>query len=172
MPNRYIQRDATTGRLRELLAAQSSTGAADANRIVALDADGLIDPSMIPASISNVVVVAEADEALGAGDVVHLFDDAGTTKVALASAETTGEPAIGYVLDSWLAGENAVVFLSGLNDQVSGLTAGQRIYLGVTAGDSVTSPVTGADRIHQFLGRAIASTSYNFEPDDEIILAA
>lgn len=171
--NRYLNRDATTGRLRELLAAQVSTGPTDANRIVALAADGKLDPSLLPASVANVVTVVEANEELEPGEFVYVFDDAGTPKTALAVAGVGGNPALGYVLDHWYAADMAVVFLSGLDSALSGLTPGQRVYLSDTVpGAPKTTPVTGAGKLHQFLGRAVSATELNFDPDDEIELAA
>lgn len=169
--NKYLNRDATTGRMRELLAAQSSVGPADADRIVALAADGKLDPSLLPSTVGQTVTVLEADEELEAGEYVYIFDDAGTPKTALATGGVGGNPAIGFVLDHWYAADMAVVFLSGLNTGVIGRTAGARQYLGETSGEGVETPLTGALKLHQFLGKAVSATAVNFEPDDDILLA-
>lgn len=170
-PTNYLQRDATTGRLRELLGAQASAGAADAGRLVALDANGFLDPSLFPAGFGETFAAVEADEALVAGDLVYLFDDAGTPKCAKASAAVAGNPAQGYVLDAFNATDLAVVFFSGINSQVAGLLAGQRRYLGETAGANVSAPVTGAGKLHQLVGKGVSATELLFEPDDDILLA-
>lgn len=169
--NKYLNRDATTGKLRELLAAQSSVGPADADRIVALAADGKLDPSLLPANVSSVVTVVEADEELEPGEYVYVLDDSGTPKAALASAQVGGNPAIGFVASHWYASDMAIVFLNGLNDSLGGLTPGSRHYLGETPGAGTQTPVTGAGKLHQFLGRSVSATAVNFEPDDDIVLA-
>ena len=53
-------------------AIDSSAGAADAGKIIKLDAGGQIDSTMLP---STGDISLEASEALVAGDYVNIFDD-------------------------------------------------------------------------------------------------
>lgn len=73
----------------------------------------------------------------------------------------------GYTL-----GQTALVYLEGRNTALTGLTAGTRYYLSADTPGAVTAtPVTGAGKRHQFLGRALSATSISYEADDSITLA-
>jgi hypothetical protein len=146
----------------------TSAGAGDAGKIVALDAEGKIDPSMLR-DIDNLVVVAS--EGLSAGDYINLWDDTGTVKARKAD-NSNGRDAHGYVTETVLAAANVTVFFEGANTDLSGLTLGARVYLGVT-GDVIQTPldpVADAGKIHQFLGIAVSATSVNVDIADCISL--
>lgn len=172
--NKYLERDAATGRTTERISADASAGVADAGRIVALNADGEIDFSMLPEGVANVEII-EAGEAIAANSLVEVYDDAGTPKVRPASANAANlQPAVGWVDAAYVATDLVLVFFDG---QVTGagFTPGQRIYLAASTpadGTVTTSPVSGAGFAHQFIGKAVSATLFNFEPDDPIILAS
>jgi len=167
--NKYLNRDATTGQVTEKLASDVSVGVADAGKIVALNADGEIDASML-GDIESTSVVAGED--LAAWDVVEIYDDAGTTKARKASA-TSGTPraASAFTKSAILTDATGKVFFEGVLAGQSGLVAGQRTYLSETAGDVTTTPVNGAGKLHQFIGKALSPTEVDFDPDDVIVLA-
>lgn len=148
-----------------------STGVADAAKIIETGPDGKIDISLLPPGIAADVKVLEAFEALDAGDYVNIFDDGGTEKVRKAD-NSNGRPAHGFVKDAVAITANATVYFEGPNDDLSGLTAGQRVYLG-TGGDIITTPldpVTEVGKIHQFLGVAVDATMVNTDIADCIQL--
>lgn len=167
--SKYIYLDAVTGRLAERQALQASTGAADANKIPRLNAQGRLDPSLLPPDIGDDSSTLTAADNLEAGDYVYV-DSA--EEVKLASGGSGGVPAQGFVLTTVSTGDLVVVYWEGRNTALSGLTPGARQYLSATgAGEGVETPVTGAGNLHQYLGRAINATTVVFEPDDAITLA-
>lgn len=170
MSDKYLKRDATSGLVAEVAATIASAGAGDSGKVVGLDAAGRIDPSMMPVGIVADSFTSTASGALSAGDVVYLTSG---SLVARASAAVAGNAAIGYVLVASIAAAPATILLEGRNTAVSGLTPGTRYYLSdSTPGGLTASPVSGAGKLHQFIGTAITATSLNFEPDDAILLAA
>lgn len=162
MPQKFLQLSNGKKALRE--AKDTSAGAGDAGEIVALDSEGKIDPSMLR-DIDNLVM--PASEGLSAGDYINIWDDAGTVKARKAD-NSNGRDAHGYVKDTVIAAANVTVFFEGANTNLSGLTAGDRVYLGVT-GDVIQTPldpVSDAGKIHQYLGIAVSATSVNVDIED------
>lgn len=149
-------------------ASASSAGAADAGEIVALDSNGLIDPSMLP---SVDVISLPSFENLAAGDYVNIFDDGGTTKIRKAD-NSNGRPAHGWVNEAVVSPAATNVFFEGSNANLSGLTEGARIYLGVTGGiiETPLDPSVVTGDIHQLLGIAISDTEVNTDIQDCILL--
>lgn len=101
-----------------------------------------------------------ASEALTAGQVVNVWDDAGTTKVRKANATTTGKPCHGWVAASYSLGATAEIFTLGICTSIAGLTAGTTYYLSTTDG-TITN---GAPANKQAVGWAIDSTTLYFNP--------
>ena len=159
-----------SGRETMVEATVVSTGVAEAGDIVALDAAGKIDVSLLPTGVGPAVQVLIADENLSAGDFVNIFDNGGTPTVRLADS-TNDRRAVGYVKEAVTAGNNATVYFEGLNDDLSGLVAGQRLYLDASGDVQSTAPsLAGGDVIHQYLGKALSATSMDVEIADEIVL--
>ena len=161
------------GKLQAIQAVVTSLGAANDGDLVALDTTGRLDPSVLPVGVGPDVKILEAAEDVAPGQYVNIFDDLGTEKVRLAD-NSNGRDAHGFIPTGGGAttGNNATVYFEGPNSNLSGLTAGQRIYLG-TAGGAITTPlapVTDAGDIHQYLGRAIDATTVNTDIDDCIQL--
>src|SRR5438552_291653 len=94
--NKYLA--AISGRIKEVFGLVVSTGAPDANKIVALDATGHLDVSLMPSGVSAEVTVAAAFENLAAGDFVNLFLSGGVIQARKADASTNAKPAHGFVL--------------------------------------------------------------------------
>jgi hypothetical protein len=169
MADKYLNRDLATGRVAEVEGTVVGGTNAQAGDILALDETGRIDPSVLPVGVGADVTVAPAGEALTAGDFVYIAADG---SVNLAIADVGGFDAIGFVLDSVAAAAAATVYFEGRNTSLSGLTVGSRYYLSdVTPGGVTLTPVDGAGKRHQFLGKAITATSISFEADDGILLA-
>lgn len=147
-------------------ATQTSAGAANADEIVALDASGRLDSTLMPVGFGADTKIILASEALSAGSYVNIFDNAGTANCRLAD-NSNDRPAHGFVLTAVLIAANATVYFEGPNSALSGLVAGQRRYLG-TAGTNTATPLAVAG-LHQFLGVAISATEINTDIDDEVV---
>jgi hypothetical protein len=164
--NKYMKLE--SGKKRLQTANDVSAGAGDAGKLVALNAAGVIDPSMLTdQDVSNLV----AFENMSAGDYVNLFLDASVIKARLAD-NSNDRAAMGYIDDTVTAAANVNIFFEGSNTNLSGLTIGARQYLG-TVGQTIEVPldptsVTGD--IHQLLGVAISATEINTDIQDEILL--
>lgn len=169
MAAKYIAMN--NGRLQEVQATTVSTGAADDGKIVALDATGRIDQSMMPVGVGADIAIIIASETLAAGDFVNIWNDAGTPKVRKADASTQGKEAVGFVLEAATANTNARVYFEGRNTAVTGKTPGARQYLSaVTPGATVETPPSGSGQVVQTLGIAISATSIAAEISDGVIL--
>ena len=151
-------------------AKATSAGAADAGKVVQLDGSGRLDNSVMPVGIGADTKVMVASEALAAGDFVNVWSDAGAFKVRKADATTGGKRAHGFVLSAVSSGANATVYFEGENTAVTGMTPGD-VFLGTTAGRAQASAPTGSGQVVQRIGVATSATSVNFEPSQPIVLA-
>lgn len=158
------------GLLTEVEAKTSSVGVADADKIVALNAQGKVDISMLPTGIGPDVKILPATENLNAGNYVNIYDNAGTASIRLAD-NSNDRPAHGFVKAAVVSGNNGTVYFEGPNDALSGLTPGARYYLGVSGAATATPPASPAAQISQFVGIAISTTEINTDIDDEVKLA-
>ena len=149
----------------------TSAGAAQAGKIVALDAGGKLDLTLLPSGVGPLVILVVASEALAAGKYVNIWDNLGTANVRLADS-TNDRPAHGFVKDAFASLATATVYLrTGVNDDLSGLTPGGRVYLDAAGGVQQTPPsIAGGDVIHQFLGVAQSATVQVVDIEDEIVL--
>lgn len=159
------------GKLKAIQGTVTSAGAGNDGDFVSLDAAGKLDASLMPVGVGPDVTNLVSSENLAAGDYVNLFDDAGTMKARLAD-NSNGRPAHGFVKDSVTAPATVNVFYEGSNSDLSGLTKGERIYLGVTGGviETPLVPVTDVGKTHQYLGLAISATEVNTDIEDCIQL--
>lgn len=150
-------------------ATQTSAGAGDAGKLVALDDTGRLPTTMMPTGVGADTYSGNASGALTAGDAVYV-QAAGT--IARATAAAAGVGADGFVLAASASGAPATVYFEGRNTALSGLTVGSRYYLSdSTPGGVTATPVTGTGKLHQYLGKAISTTSLAWEADDPIVLA-
>ena len=90
MADKYIYNN--SGTLTEKAAIISSAGAGDSGKIIALDAAGRIDNSMMPVGIGTDSGAVTASENLSAGDFVNIWNSTGA-KVRKADATTAGKRA-------------------------------------------------------------------------------
>jgi len=102
-----------------------------------------------------------ASETLTAGDFVNIFSGG----VRRASNDDLTKQAHGFVTASYSSTNPVVVFYSGLNTGLTGLTAGSRYFLGTSGGETLTPP-TATARLSQEIGVAISTTAIlvNFGP--------
>ena len=145
-------------------------GAPNAGKRVQLNGSGVLDISMLPSGVGDETEVFPASEALSAGDAVNKWNDAGTVKVR--KADTNGKPADGYVKAAVVSGANATVYSDGLNDAVTGLTIGT-VYLSATPwGYSSTPPADASGLVLQELGFANSATAVKFVRGIPVTLAS
>ena len=147
----------------------SSAGAGDSGKLAALDAAGRLDESMMPVSIGADTSSIATSENLAAGDLVNIFNDGGTAKARKADATTAGKEAHGFVLDAVTSPANATVYFEGPNTSVTGLTPGVQ-YLTTTAGTSSTTAPSASGNIVQRVGFATSATNLNFQSNQPIVL--
>lgn len=167
MADKYLKLG-SSGFSQEQEAITSSSGAADAGKIVALDSSGLIDPTMIGTSESLTMV---ASEALSAGDFVNFWNDSGTIKMRKATNTGIATQVDGYVKAGVSSGASGTVNRdNGLLTGLSGLTVGSRYFLGTSGGITTTIP-TGSNSIVQFLGVAQTTTALLVDIEDPVIRA-
>jgi len=167
--NKYIANSA--GTLTEVAANQVSAGAGDAGKIVALDATGRIDTSMMPTGIGADTAAITTSEALAAGDFVNVFNNAGTPNVRKADASVAGKEAMGFVLAAFGAAATATVFFEGTNTQVTGQTAGKVFLSATTPGKTTSTAPATAGQVVQVVGFATSATTVNCQIELPITLA-
>lgn len=153
-----------------LVNTTTTGGAPNAGKRVQLNGSGVLDMSMLPSGVGDETEVFPASEALSAGDCVNKWNDAGTVKVR--KADTNGKPADGYVKTAVASGANATVYSDGINDAVTGLAIGT-VYLSSTPGGySATPPADASGLVLQELGFANSATSVKFVRGIPVTLAS
>lgn len=156
------------GKLKQIAASVTST----ADAIVAMDATGHIDVSVLPVGVGAEVVTCPASENLTSGNLINLWNNSGTINARKADGTTNGKPAHGFVLTNVTSPANATVYLpSQTNTTLSGLTVGADYYLGITAGGLVTTPPSAAGNIVQYVGTAHSATAMVFTPGPTVEVA-
>lgn len=150
---------------------QTSAGAADAAKVAALDSSGRLDASLMPVGFGADVATILASENIGAGDLVNVHNVAGAANVRRADA-SNGRRAHGFSLLGASTGAPCQVYFEGRNTAVSARTPGAQQYLsGSTPGASTETPPSTAGHISQQVGSAVSATSYDFEPRQPVTLA-
>lgn len=167
MSDKYLYNNA--GTITEREAINTSAGAGDAGKIPALDAAGRLNNNMLPTGIGADTAGITASEALAAGDLVNVWNNAGAFNVRKADA-TTGKEAHGFVLSAVSSSASATVYMEGSNTGKSGMTAGTQ-YLSTTAGATQAAAPTGTGQMVQRVGVATSATVLNFEPQAPVVLA-
>lgn len=170
MANKYISQSA--GALTEVEGIISSAGAGDSGKIPALNAQGKVDVTMLPASATEDTFAVTVEEVAGltAGDLVNIFDNTGA-KCRLADA-SNGRVAHGFVKAIFANAATATVYKEGTNDELSAMTPGVVQYLsGVTPGAVTATAPTTATHVVQRVGVAYSATEMDWEPALPITLA-
>lgn len=152
-----------------LNAVASSAGAGDAGKVARLDGAGRLDATMMPVGIGADTASIQASENLAAGDFVNVHNSGGA-RVRKADATTAGKEAHGFVLGAVSSGANATVYFEGSNTGVSGQTPGT-VFLATTAGGATGTAPSTSGNVVQKLGVAISANAINFERGEPIVLA-
>lgn len=160
------------GRFKEVIGVIVSAGAGSDGALVALDAAGKLDASVMPAGIGASTISATATEALSANDLVNVYDVAGTPSVRKADATVEGKECNGYVKAAVANAAAATVYGPGSTmDSLAGLTTGNRQYLATTAGARTATAPSASGNVVQKIGEAMSATTIAFEPEEPITLA-
>ena len=123
-------------------ATATSAGAGDAAKIPLLDGTGRLDNSFMPVGIGAETVALVASEALSAGQFVNIWDNAGVANVRKADASTTGKEASGFVLAAFASAATATVYLvSQTNTQQTAMTPGTIQFLSDSTPGACTATV-------------------------------
>jgi len=147
---------------------QSSSGAADADKVISTDGDGFIDPSFLR---DTEVFDREASENIASRDAVNIFDDAGTAKARKADASAFSTRATGFVVVGVLVTETARIISEGKIGGFAGLTIGDPVFLSASVPGGITqTPPTGAGEVWQKLGDATSATEIRIEIGEAIEL--
>jgi hypothetical protein len=160
--NKYLA--LVAGKIKEVFATIVSAGAGNANQLVALDATGKLDQSVMPVGMgAETITGVLASEAISAGSFVNIYNNAGTLNVRNANATTNGKPANGFVLAAVASGAQATVYLlSQTNNQLTGLTIGADYFLSTVSGGVTNTAPSASGNIVQYLGTANSATSLVF----------
>lgn len=149
-----------------------SAGAGDSGKVVQLDASGRIDNSVLPVGLGAETQVMPASEALSAGNFVNIWSNAGVANARKADASVAGKEANGFVLAAFAAATSATVyFASQTNTQQAGLTPGAIHYLSTTPGAAAAAAPTASGNVVQQIGRASTAAVIVFSPGPAITLA-
>lgn len=167
MAEKYLKN--SSGQLAEVEATISSTGATEAGKIVALDASGKLDSTVMPTGIGAQTQAMLCSETLTAGNLINIWSDSGTTKARKADC-SNGRRAHGFVLSGFTSGTTATVYLDDSLTGLSSLTVGVPYYLSTTGAVSSSAPTTSG-YISQEIGVAVSTTVISFEPQQPITLA-
>lgn len=184
------------GRTKMVAAILTSAGAADAEKIVATNADGVLDdtllnaatsgpdktlktlpdgtldPSVMPTGIGADVKNMPASEALAAGDVVNIWSDAGVVKARKADATAEGKEAHGFVKAAVAPNAEAAVYFEGRITGLTGLTPGARQYLSAATPGAITGVAPNSPgNVVQWVGDAVSATELDFEKSEPITVA-
>lgn len=155
-----------------LNATNSSAGAADANKIGQLDGTGRFSSTMMPVGVVADTQNAVASEALAAGDLVNLWNNAGTVNARKADATAEGKEIHGFVLSAFALSATALVYGEGKITGLTGLTPGAYYYLSAaTPGALAAAPPSAEGNVDQIAGWAADATTLNFEPGEPVTIA-
>lgn len=154
----------------EVFGVQTSAGATNAGDIPALDDTGRLSNTMMPVGIGADTAQVLASEALGAGDWVNVWNDAGTAKVRKADATMPGKETNGFVLAAVSSAAEATVYFEGTNDQVTGQTPGP-VFLQTTPGLGGATVPSASGQVVQRIGVATSATAVNFDAVSAVTLA-
>lgn len=152
-----------SGVITELEGLVTSVGAGDAGKIPALDSNGKLDITLMPAGIAAEVSIIATSENLAAGDFVNLHNSTGI-KARKADASSSAKWAVGFVLAGVTAPANATIYaVSNKNTQLSGRTVGALQYLSTTPGGVTETAPSAAGNVVQCLGCAESATEMVFQ---------
>lgn len=153
--------DLVAGAFQRVAATVISLGAPSAGTILALDASGKIDSSVLPTGVGAETLAVTASEALTAGSMVNIVG--ATCRLA---DNSNGRRADGFVLAAVANAAVAQVYITGVNTAVT--TPLGEVFLG-TAGAVIAAGAlpTAAGTIVQRVG-TVTATGLAFDGDPAV----
>lgn len=141
-----------------------SGGAANAEKIVATTAAGLISDDLIPPDTGRTITTVGTSEALSARNFVNFHTVSGALRVRKADSATAkgAKRAEGFVQVDVAAPGTAKVYRSGPLGGFTGLEPGVDYYLG-PAGTVTKTPTDVPGQTQQLIGRATSATEINVQ---------
>lgn len=153
-------------------AIKESTGVSDSNKIVSTGDDGKIAGTLLPDIGGTPTESIITSENLAAGDFINIFDNAGVRTIRKADA-SNNRLAMGFVLNAVTSGNNASVYASGINNQLTGIIPGTRYFLSATnAGTVTTTSPSAINQISQMVGYGFSTTAISFSVTNIIMIAS
>lgn len=149
--------------------AISSAGAGDEGKLVALDAGGKIDSTMMPAGLGADSKTMTAGEAISAKDLVYINGSGAAMK---ADANAVAKRAIGFAQSAISNAATGTITFEGTITGLSGLTPGADYFLSNTTTGAIalySSLTYGSGDIIQRVGFALSATELSFEPGAPIV---
>lgn len=161
----------SSGITSEVEGTVASAGAANAGDLVALDATGKLDPTLLPPGIGDPSKSIAASENMTAPCLVNIHNSTGQkVRYADASAAAAAKQAMGFLKNSVVSPANVNVYFEGEIPGFVGLVPGATYYLSDTTPGGITNtPITAAGRILQRVGVATSDTTLDFEANPPII---
>ena len=164
--SKYLKVGSGSAPFQEVQANTTSSGAADAGKMVALNAAGKIDITMLPSGVGGDIRNVTAAETISAGDLVYVNSSG---EVVRADADNS-RPAHGIALTAIANASNGdVAFGSYVAAGFSSLSPGASYYLSTTPGSISTSIPNTSGALVQRVGVALSSSEFYFEPSQAII---
>lgn len=149
-----------------------SAGSSDSGKVVALNASGSIDMTMMPSGIGANTASATASATITASMLVNIYNNAGVLAVRPADSTAVGSECNGYCPAGITSATSGTVYLgAGIVAGLTGLTIGSSYYLGTIGAATLTSPST-AGNIVQFVGKAISATTLELTPSGTPVTVA
>ena len=148
----------------------NATVTSSANKVVKLDGTGKLDSTVLPTGVGADTVVILASEALTAGQLVNVWNNAAVANVRKADATVAGKEAHGFVLAGVSSAAPATVYFEGTNTAMTGLTPGKQ-FLATTPGTTTATAPSGTGNVVQVVGFASSATAMNFQSALPIVLA-
>ncbi len=147
------------------ISAALTGGAANAYQVPALNGQGQLDQTMMPTGVGPDTEVMVASEALAAGAIVNVWNNAGTQNARNADNGSVSKPAVGYSPAAVASGANATIYFSGIISGLSGLTPGATYFLGAAGAVVLAASLpTASGSLTQAVGVAISPTQLQFNP--------
>jgi len=150
----------------------TSAGAADAGKMVQLDGAGKLSTTLMPSAAldGSEDYTLTAFETLAAGDIINVFDNAGTPELRKADNTDATKPPMGFVQAGITAGASGTARLgNGVITGLTGLIIGAEYYLGTT-GSMTTTPPTVAGNVVYPIGRAKSTTEFAYVDGNTSVL--
>jgi len=159
------------GTITEVAATTTSAGAADAGKIPQFDASGRLDSSTMPVGLGADTQQVTASEALAAGDLVNIWNNASAFAARKADASTSGKRAHGFVLSTVASGAQATVYFEGTDTGQTSVPPGELFLSATTPGKVTATAPSGSGQTVQRVGFGVSATAFNFQAGEPIVLA-